>query len=84
MRPLLKDNSNISWWYRQNSLLYVHKDLCPIFENQSFKAVKKPQYYRSEEYCDNLGREVQRLNTKLNKTLSRRLKRIINKIRGKH
>ena len=90
LRLKLWQNQDIEAWYRQNIFLYVHKNCVDFFTQQGFVATQNPLYlvcpdiYESKaKYIQNLEKNNQSLNMKLNKTFSRRLQKIIDRIRGK-
>ncbi|MGI0406016.1 hypothetical protein ACRE1S_01110 [Helicobacter himalayensis] len=72
------ENENIEWWYKQNILLFIHKDKQEPLLNQGFKPVSKPPYLIHPEVWKHKNQEIANL---LHSTRHyRKLKRFIAKI----
>lgn len=50
LRSTFWDNDKIAFWYRQNTLLYVHKDKIDFLKNTGVKPVSKPLHLVRPEY----------------------------------
>jgi len=57
IHPSFWDDDEIAFWYRQNTLLYVHKDKANLFDKAGLKPVSKPLHLVRPEYikiyCEN-------------------------------
>lgn len=52
------ENENIESWYKQNILLFIHKDKQEILSNQGFKPITKPPYLIHPEIWEYKNQEI--------------------------
>lgn len=77
MRPALMNINEISWWYRQNILVFVHEERAGIFLAQGLSPVESPAYLYHPERFFILMREYEQLREKIrSRRLSVKLKRL--------
>lgn len=60
LRDCLWNNTNIDYWYRQNILLFIHKDKIDELENLSFTPTKHPRYLIAPELWEFMAGKTQK------------------------
>lgn len=95
MRKEVWHNDDIAWWYRQNAILYVHKD--HLGTNERLRLARErdpgfpmrlvhPEHYllvRSELRKGLLSRALEGLSSRLGRALPSEVKSIVRKLRAK-
>ncbi|RDU71723.1 class I SAM-dependent methyltransferase [Helicobacter brantae] len=60
LRDRLWNNTNIDYWYRQNIMLFVHKDKVGELENLSFAPTNHPRYLIAPELWEFMAGKTQK------------------------
>jgi SAM-dependent methyltransferase len=84
LRPTLMNVEGISWWYRQNLLLFVHEKRAGRFREQGLAPVESPMYLYHPERFFILMREYEQLRDRIrNRRLSVKLRKLLGTLPGK-
>lgn len=85
LRMKFWDNNAIASWYRQNSLIFIHKSKKELFAN--FTPTQNPAHLMHpnmwESYIKYLEQETQMWHKKYHKILPKRLERLFKSLRAK-
>jgi len=60
VRPMIWDNPKVSWWYKQNAVLFIHKDYEVTFDvnpNLLKRVIHYDQFKRNMDYWDKTWEE---------------------------
>ncbi|MCW0226126.1 class I SAM-dependent methyltransferase [Campylobacter lari] len=61
LRYKIWDNKNIAFWYRQNTMLYIHKNKSHIFEDLGYKSTQNPLHLVRPDYLEAYIKECKKL-----------------------